>query len=284
MIPVLFELVGQVTRLVGLRLLDRVKDAAAKIALTGVIVAALPVLIELLLNQEFSLDSVPRAVLVAVAVSSVIGLLVSAIFAARRLISRQLDITIGGVELRLENTSAESNEELIDRFLKATEGPGIDEELQRQRVQRYLVDESALRHEVESRVFEFVPQRPRSVKRALNHLRLQLALVLAQGVFDGTPVVETGHVAKWCVLAYRWPKVATALMSRPSLMKELEFAHSTQEFEHILEKVELRTDASDQLFEFTREKPELARVLPRLVGLSDSAQEPAVSASAFADA
>lgn len=284
MIAILFELASQVTKLVGLRLLDRVKDAAKAIAVIGVVAAVPSLLFQLLGNQEVALDRVPIGVLAGAATSFAIAGLVSAIFAARRRISQQLDIKIGGVELRLTGASAESNDELIKRFLKATEGPGIDEELQRQRVQRYLVDESALRQEVESRVFDFVPQRPRSVKRALNHLRLQLALVIGQGVFDGSSSVDTSHVAKWCVLTYRWPRIETALASRPLLMKELESAQTIDEFRRILEKAGLRLHSVGQLFEFSREKPELAPVLPRLVGLRDSGQAAATSASALADA
>jgi hypothetical protein len=105
------------------------------------------------------------------------------------------------------------------------------------------------------------------MKRAVNHLRLQLALVVTRNVLGGSPPIETNHVAKWVVFGYRWPALAAALTRNPSMMAELEEAGTTSDLAKILSRAGIRGITMEQLLEFLTERPPLAPVLERLVGL-----------------
>jgi hypothetical protein len=204
-------------------------------------------------------------VVVGLSVALVLYLAINRVFAWRRRTRRKIDLKIGAMELKLEGASSAQQEQVIETLLHTSEGS--DESLWKQRVQRHAVEGSALRREVESRALDYLPLRPRSVKRVLNHMRLQLALVVAKNVLGGTPAIEAAHVAKWVVIGYRWPTLAAAAVRNPPLMGALEGAPDSATLDELLANARVEVTDREPLERLIAEAPQLGSVLERLVGL-----------------
>lgn len=259
------------TRFLGLKLLDKVRTWSAAIATFAGAAAALAALVTVITGFTSTEATTSPLTWIVAGIAALIGAIPAALFALRRLATRRLDVRIGGAAVELGD---DPNDDLLEQLLEQMVVPGSDTELQRQRIQRYMVDDSSLRREVESRALEFMPRRPRSMKRAVNHLRLQLALVVTRNVLGGSPPIETNHVAKWVVFGYRWPALAAALTRNPSMMAELEQAATASDLATILRKTGIKGITTEQLLEFLTERPRLAPVLERLVGLRAVAKHP----------
>jgi hypothetical protein len=269
----LIALAASVTRIISLERLDKVRTAAraaATVVAVGAGVAGAVAAVTSTFGRGGDSGSASGwAWLAVVLVPIVVALVIpSLIFALRRMETRQLDLKIGGFSIELGDTP---NEE-IAKLLEQTAVLSSDSELQRQRIQRHMVDDSSLRREVESRVLGYMPRRPRSMKRAVNHLRLQLALVVTRNVLGGSPPIDTNHVAKWVVFGYRWPSLAAVVTRQTSLMAELEDAVETPDLAEVLNRAGLTGISVDELSEFLTEQPRLAPVLERLVGLRAPAE------------
>lgn len=192
----------------------------------------------------------------------------------RRRRRRDLDAKIEEYAGRLEGVS---DEQVAESLFDATADDTGDVELRRQLVQRYLVDESVLSREIESQALGYMPQRPRGVKRAANHLRLQLALVVSRNVLGGTPPITTAHISKWIVLTYRWPFVAAAVVARPAVMAELEANCASGTVAKYLETAHLTAPRSNDLAEFCGTQPKLGDVIARIIGFGAPPGEPAAN-------
>jgi len=96
------------------------------------------------------------------------------------------------------------------------------EGLVRERLQRYLEDESELQREAEDEVMKHLEPMPRHAKRLLNRLRLLLFVAHERRMFGGVPELTPRHIGKWAVLGERWPELSQEIYINPGVMKRLE--------------------------------------------------------------
>lgn len=94
--------------------------------------------------------------------------------------------------------------------------------LLRERLQRYLEDESELQREAEDEVMRHLEPVPRHAKRLLNRLRLLLFVAHERRIFGGMPQLTPRHIGKWAVLCERWPELAQRVLRQPDIMQGLE--------------------------------------------------------------
>ena len=92
----------------------------------------------------------------------------------------------------------------------------------KERVQRYLENESEIQQEAEQEVMQFLPRLPRHAKRLLNRLRLLLFIAHERRMFGPLTGVLPAHMAKWAVLMERWPEFAELVWTKPSTMRAAE--------------------------------------------------------------
>jgi hypothetical protein len=100
------------------------------------------------------------------------------------------------------------------------------EGLVRERLQRYLEDESELQREAEDEVMQHLERMPRHAKRLLNRLRLLLFVAHERKMFGGVPQLTPRHIGKWAVLGERWPELSQQICMDPSIMECLEKAET----------------------------------------------------------
>ena len=94
--------------------------------------------------------------------------------------------------------------------------------LLRERLQKYLEDESELQREAEDEVMRHLDPVPRHAKRVLNRLRLLLFVAHERKMFGGDPPLSPRHIGKWAVLCERWPELAQIISIDPRVMSRLE--------------------------------------------------------------
>lgn len=203
----------------------------------------------------------------AIAVPLVISVAAMLIRKSRQRDRRRVDAQIDSLASELES---QPDEQLVEELLDRS---GEHSELWHQRAQRKLVDDSRLRREVEAMALEFVPLRPRGAKRAMNHLRLQLALAVSRRIIGGSPPLDARHVAKWVVLSYRWPTLAAVAVRQPELVKQLEGATTAESLRTVLDREAIPSIDADALHLLLMREPTLDPVFRRLVGL-DRQQDP----------
>jgi hypothetical protein len=237
---------------------QKTTTAAAALAaiLTGV-AGALSVLV----RNGNSFGSWPLWAAVSAGVLGVGGSLVGFINFQRRGLRARVDEQI--------RTSVEAGDASVAEVARRVGAE--NDELVQQLAQRYLVDDSPVRREVEAAMFEFLPPLPRSAKRLLNHLRLQLALAVQHGILDADSPVTPTHLAKWIVLNERWPDLALAVGADPALLTQLESVEREQALALLLRRHNLNAPVSPDLFEFLREETRLSEVVDRLVHLETAA-------------
>jgi len=141
-------------------------------------------------------------------------------------------------------------------------------EIVRQRVNRFLVEDSPQRMRAEKWLAGFVPPMPRAAKRMVNQLRLVLAIAAGRGILDGPTALDPEHLAKWVGLLERWPAVAQAVQADRGLLVRLEAVKNTEELSGVLEAAVPDCDASQDLLDLLREPPRLAPHADRLVSLA----------------
>lgn len=100
----------------------------------------------------------------------------------------------------------------------------IDEWEIRRRIRQRITYDSELRDELDRAVLEVLPLSPRAAKRMLNHAHLLLGIGFERGIFDTQPGLQAGQLAAWVALTERWPSVAAAITSDPTLIGRLEEA------------------------------------------------------------
>jgi KAP family P-loop domain len=151
----------------------------------------------------------------------------------------------------------------MDELVSRLESLGHTE-LVRQRAQRYFTDEEALLQQAESALLDYLLV-PRSVKRALNHLRVLLVVADGRHLLGPGHELERGHLWKWVVLGERWPEVAQTLMAEPDKVKVLEERNGADELDKALTGTELETSQREGLYEFLQTSPKLGGVVDRLI-------------------
>jgi hypothetical protein len=113
-------------------------------------------------------------------------------------------------------------EEYVKRENSAWRNDPETEGLVKERLQRYLEDESELQREAEDEVMQHLEPMPRHAKRLLNRLRLLLFVAHERKMFGGTPELTPRHIGKWAVLGERWPELSQEIYMNPNIMKRLE--------------------------------------------------------------
>lgn len=141
--------------------------------------------------------------------------------------------------------------------------PGQEGKLIRQRASRHLVDTHA-RAALDVDFLYLLPQRPRSVKRAVNDLLLRIAMAVQNDLLTERSLVHATELAKWVVLRHRWPELAAAIESRPELLDELEEATDEDALHAALRRANLSIADLDDVFALIRHEPRLAPVLGAL--------------------
>lgn len=200
------------------------------------------------------------------------GAMVSA--RVRRRARRRRDID-EQIKQQLEVPDPPDLSTLSENLTTASAAGGHDPRLVRLRLRRHLIDDSVLRREAESELLAYLPPLPRSIKRAINQLRLLLAIAINRNLLaqdDGDSILTAAHIGKWVVLNEHWPGLARVIKQDPSRIQQLEELHIETElttFESQISGTEEITgiDASKQLVDFLRATPQLADVIDRLVYL-----------------
>jgi hypothetical protein len=94
----------------------------------------------------------------------------------------------------------------------------------RGRMRQRIISNTELRTELDRAVLEVLPLSPRAAKRMFNHAHLLLDIGVERGIFDTQPRLQPRQLAAWVALNERWPSVAAAITSDPTLLGRLEQA------------------------------------------------------------
>jgi hypothetical protein len=135
----------------------------------------------------------------------------------RRQIDKQIKARIAAGERDFSKVEA-----YVRRENSAWRNDREAEGLVRERLQRYLEDESEIQREAEDEVMRHLEPMPRHAKRLLNRLRLLLFVAHERKMFGGSPELSSRHIAKWVVLGERWPELAQIVCTNPEIMRRLE--------------------------------------------------------------
>jgi hypothetical protein len=147
--------------------------------------------------------------------------------------------------------------------------PGVtedDHELVSQLVRRRFVQE-AVSEVRDLTLFDFLPPRPRTVKRAWNDFLLRAGLATQRGLLAGDSPVQPHHLCKWVVLSYAWPDVARTLEDVPSLIDELEEADGASGLESALTAAGIHVRRPELFCTFIRTEPRIGPVFDDLTRL-----------------
>jgi hypothetical protein len=94
---------------------------------------------------------------------------------------------------------------LIHRFGNA--------EAMRRRIDRFLSEESEVAIAAQHAILPLLPRNPRAAKRLVSQLRLTLLIASGRGLMDPGSQVTGEHLARWIVLADRWPEFADRMVN-----------------------------------------------------------------------
>ena len=109
-------------------------------------------------------------------------------------------------------------EKLANQVTK-TEEKGI-----RRRMRQRIISRNKLREDLDEAVYDVLPSSPRAAKRMFNHAHLLLDIGVERGIFAEQFGLKASQLAAWVALTERWPSVAAAVTSDPTLMGRLEGA------------------------------------------------------------
>jgi len=141
-----------------------------------------------------------------------------------------------------------------------------DRDVAIKQVETYLLDEGPELRAVEAVILRHPPPLPRAAKRMLNHARLLTRIANEREMFGGEPPLAPDHLAKWIVLAERWPAAARRVMNDPAVLTRLEAMLSDgTELATALEACGIDVPASAGLADLIREPPPLSPVIGRLI-------------------
>jgi len=129
-------------------------------------------------------------------------------------------------QIRARISAGERDFSRIEAHVRRESSAWLDdaqtEGLVRERLQRYLEDESEIQREAEDEVMRHVEPMPRHAKRLLNRLRLLLFIAHERKMFGGKPKLSSRHIGKWAVLGERWPQLLQLVSTNPNIMTRLE--------------------------------------------------------------
>jgi hypothetical protein len=202
--------------------------------------------------------------------------------------ARLLRFAVGAVQRRAARRRLKSiDASITDRASKAATPKAVEEsfgdltedeaKLVGDRVVRFFTHESHLQEEAIAGMVAFLPNIPRSAKRMLNHLRLQLYLAIKRGLLEPGSELTPSHVGKWVVLEQRWPELAQDLVGRRGATRELEQATVGEAADvgslgETLERLKLDAAPSEELLSFLATEPKLGSVVDQLVFLEPASR------------
>jgi hypothetical protein len=117
--------------------------------------------------------------------------------------------------LRLEEEITEEVEQRIEN---------VDVREIRRRMRQRIISQNDLRSELDRAVLDVLPPSPRGAKRMFNHAHLMLDIGVERGLFTAQTGLQASQLAVWVALTERWPSVAAAITSDPSIIGRLEEA------------------------------------------------------------
>ena len=176
---------------------------------------------------KFNGTQPPPVALVTTMASALVGAFIAEMFV--RILARVRESTRRqriDAQIKERITAGERDFSQVEAYVRAVNSAwGNDpaaEGLVRERLQRYLEDESELQREAEDEVMRHLEPMPRHAKRLLNRLRLLLFIAHERRMFGGNPELTSRHIGKWAVLGERWPELLQAVSRDPNIMKRLE--------------------------------------------------------------
>lgn len=170
-----------------------------------------------------------------------------------------------------------SRDELVQR-VRTRAGSGVSdgqlERLVEQRRQERLADDKWLQEDVSRLIAKYVQPLPRNAKRMMNRFRVELLIADSRGLLKGGQPLTPSHIAKWLVLAERWPLLRLSLSADPQKMAELERESRDTAprptgppdfFMQSLKALAPYYEGDEDLRTFIHSDPQLGDVLQRLV-------------------
>ena len=144
----------------------------------------------------------------------------------------------------------------------------------RRRMRQRIIANNELRTELDRAVLEVLPLSPRGAKRMFNHAHLLLDIGVERGIFDTQPRLQPRQLAAWVALNERWPSVAAAITTDPTLLGRLEqAAHQTAHLSPLDQLAAIETDMGiagldHSLLDYLRRSDSLASCVRLLVNFS----------------
>ena len=127
------------------------------------------------------------------------------------------------VSSEMKTTETTLREETVDKL--AQQMSNVDKTVIRRRMSHYFLSCSVLRTELDQAVLQVLPPLfPRRAKRMLNDAHLALYIGFRRGIFTEPSGITMKQLAVWLALTERWPSVAAAISSDPTLIRPLEAA------------------------------------------------------------
>jgi KAP family P-loop domain len=145
----------------------------------------------------------------------------------RRRHKERVDEIDQGIRDELKKGAAFSPEHLQAKLKKG--GDQKDADLVRERARLLIVDESAVRQQVEQVLTEYIAPLPRYAKRAINRARFAIGVAFTRRLFERDAVATADRIGKWVCLLERWPGLAQGLIRRPGTIAQLELAATHNE-------------------------------------------------------
>lgn len=106
--------------------------------------------------------------------------------------------------------------------------PEADRQLAQERLRMIVVNDSAVRNQVEAVLTEYIAPLPRYAKRAINRARFAIGVAFERHMLEHDPNTTADLIGKWVCLLERWPTLAQNLLRTPSAIQELEQAARSQ--------------------------------------------------------
>lgn len=155
----------------------------------------------------------------------------------------------------------------------------------RRRMRQRIISDNELRTELDRAVLEVLPPSPRAAKRMFNHAHLLLDIGVERGIFATQPGLKASQLATWVALTERWPSVAAAITSDPTLLGQLEEIAVQQTVHLALRPEQLTAMENDigitgldsSLLDYLRRSDSLMPCVHLLVNFSPGVDEEAAS-------
>ncbi|MBI3404884.1 MAG: hypothetical protein HY046_05455 [Acidobacteria bacterium] len=186
-------------------------------------------------------------------------------FQAIRKLRERIRTDVQMVAARVQNDPGAIESEIAQAAIV----PDGNEDLIREQIDLYLVDDSTIRQEAESEVLKYIQPLPRNAKRMLNRLRFLLHLAAEKKLFVSPSDLSPKHLGKWAAIRECWPELARELVEDPRRLAGIESAAANTtvvgDFQKVFEKIVPGHSASEQMLECFRAEPKLTLIFESLI-------------------